>query len=367
MSFAQLRINCADNGAPFYRLVAAPLQAALARHGCPRWTLARGWQHGPHYLLTFDRIAPAVLDEAQALAAAFLAAHPSQAVDPVRYRALQARLCAVEAADIDPDKIAPNDTVSLHATDVDTLAARYESVEQWQSVFETDARLRALVIRCWLEGAAHERFVAQCMLLLACVYPPVPSGDPARPEYDGFLSYHSNYTFWRHTLPPHQRAQVDARFDGEYAARAGEYRTWLEDLQAALACRGSLPDETAGVLAERFAAFLALARHDVIHARSPFAREQVAPRETVSDFHREFFYNEDGSAYQFSTDFCAYRWLLNIVYKAMPLLNIAPLRRQQFNHALDRLHLAWPESIRALRAALPAQATQKKTAGRDNV
>jgi hypothetical protein len=353
MSFVQLRINCADNGAPFYRLVAAPLQA-LARHGCTAWTLARGWQHGPHYLLTFDGIAPAGLDEAQALAAAFLAAHPSAPVDPLRYRALQARLNAMEAAGIDPDVIAPNDTVSLHETDAARLAERYESVEQWRSVFETEARLRALVTRCWLEGQSHERFVAQWMLLLACVYPPVPSGDPARPEYDGFLSYHSNYTFWRHTLPAGQRAQVDARFDSEYAARESEYRTWLADLKAGLARQAGLLDETARLLAERYAAFLALARRDVIHARSPFAREQVARRETVSDFHREHFYNDDGSAFQFNTDFCAYRWLLNIVYKAFPLLNIAPLRRQQFNHALDRLHLAWPEEVQALRAALPA-------------
>ena len=46
MSFLQLRINYTDNAAPFYRMVAAPLQAALARHGQTRWTLARGWQHG---------------------------------------------------------------------------------------------------------------------------------------------------------------------------------------------------------------------------------------------------------------------------------------------------------------------------------
>ncbi|WEF31594.1 hypothetical protein [Pseudoduganella chitinolytica] len=352
MSFVQLRIHCAVNGAPFYRMVAAPLQAALRRDGNPAWTLARGWQHGPHYLLTFDGVAPARLEEAQALAAAFLVAHPSQPVDPVRYRAVQARLNALEAAGIDPDVIAPNDTVALQAADAAGLAARYESVEQWRSVFDTEARLRALVIRRWLEGETHERFVAQCMLLLACVYPPVPSGDPARPAYDGFLSYHSNYTFWRHTLPPHQRAQVDARFDGDYVAMEGEYRDWLAQLRGALAQPAALLGEAASLLAERFAAFLALARRDVIHARSPFAREQVAARAAVSDFHSEFFYNDDGTAYQFSSDFCAYRWLLNIVYKAMPLLNIAPLRRQQFNHALDRLHLAHPEDVAALRASL---------------
>lgn len=381
MSFVQLRINCTDNDVPFYRLVAAPLQGSMARHDCS-WTLARGWQHGPHYLLTFAAVPAAVLDEAQALAAAFLAAHPSQPVDPVRYRALQARLDAMEAAGIDPDVIAPNDTVSLHETDAAHLAARYESLEQWQSVFETDARLRALVTRCWLEQMAHERFVAQWMLLLACVYPPVPSGDPARPAYDGFLSYHSNYTFWRHALPPQQRIQVDARFDSEYTAREGEYKTWLAELTAAQQQPAGLLAEMAHLLAERFAAFLALARRDVIHARSPFAREQVARRDTVSDFHREHFYNEDGSAFQFNTDFCAYRWLLNIVYKAFPLLNIAPLRRQQFNHALDRLHLAWPDDIQALRAALASPTgspradcesdartsrPRKKTAGCDNV
>ncbi len=356
MSFLQLRIHCADNGAPFYRTVAAPLQAMLARQGHERWTLARGWQHGPHYLLTFDTagLQGGWLDEAQALVQAFLAAHPSQAVDPEHYRALQARLNAVEAAGIDPDVIAPNDTLSLHETDAAQLAAKYESSAQWLSVFGTEAQLRALVVRRWLAGERHEQFVAQLMLLLACVYPPVPSDDPARPEYDGFLSYHSNFIFWRHTLAPHQRAQVDARFDSDYTAMVDQYRAWLAELPAAIRDEGSLLGDTARLLAGRFAAFVDLARRDVIHARSPFAREHTARRDSVSDFHQAFFYNDDGSGFQFSTDFCAYRWLLNIVYKALPLLNIPPLRRQQLNHGLDRLHLEQPDNITALRVALSA-------------
>jgi len=356
MSFLQLRINHADNAAPFYREVAAPLQQALGRHGHTRWTLARGWQYGPHYLLTFDLAAPGLypgwLEETEALVRAFLAAHPSSPVDPDRYRALQARLNDVEAAGIDPAILAPHDTLSLHRTDAARLAARYESAAQWRSVFETDAQLRGLIIARWLAAERHEQFVAQLMLLLASVYPPVPSDDPARPEYDGFLSYHSNFVFWRHTLPAPQRAQIDARFDSEYAAMLDQYRAWLAELRGAVAGEADMLGGVARFVAERFAAFGTLARHDVIHARSPFAREQTAQRAAVSDFHQEFFYNADGSAYQFSTDFCAYRWLLNIVYKALPLLNIAPLRRQQLNHALDRLHLAYPDDIAALRAAL---------------
>ncbi|GGY98863.1 hypothetical protein ACFFTM_20030 [Pseudoduganella plicata] len=357
MSFLQLRVNCADNSAPFYRLVAAPLQATLARQGYLRWTLSRGWQHGPHYLLTFDTGAANLpsgwLDEAQALVSEFLAMHPSTAVDPVRYRALQARLNDIEAAGIDPDIVAPNDTLSVHPTDAARLAAKYESTSQWQSVFDTETRLRELVIDRWLDAERHDRFVAQMMVLLACVYPPVPSDDPARPEYDGFLSFHSNFVFWRHALPPHQRVQVDARFDTDYAAMLDEYVGWLAELPDAVTGQTAL-GRTAQFMMERFAAFLALAGRDVIHARSPFARQQTAQRSSVSDFHKEFFYNADGSAYQFSQDFCAYRWLLNIVYKTLPLLNIAPLRRQQFNQALDRLHLAYPANIAAIRAALPA-------------
>lgn len=354
MSFLQLRINCADNDAAFYRTVAAPLQAALDGRCC--WTLARGWQHGPHYLLTFDTASPDLragwLADATSLVEAFLAAHPSQSVEPERYRALQARLNAVEGAGIDPDVIAPNDTWSVHETNAAQLAAKYESIVQWRSVFETEARLRTLVIERWLAADRHERFVAQLMLLLASVYPPVPSGDPERPAYDGFLSYHSNFVFWRHTLPPAGRAQIDARFDSEYAAMLDEYRGWLAELHAALADDTGPLAAAAHFMTERFAAFLALARCEVIHARSPFARERTAQRTAVSGFHQEFFYNDDGSAYQFSADFCAYRWLLNIVYKAFPLLNIAPLRRQQLNHALDRLHLAQPDDMAAIRAAM---------------
>jgi len=359
MSFLQLRVNCADNSAPFYRSVAAPLQSALARQGYTRWTLARGWQHGPHFLLTFDTAAPGLhagwLDEAQALVREFLATHPSTPVDAVRYRALQARLNDVEAAGIDPELVAPNDTLSVHPTDAARLAAKYESTAQWQSVFDTEARLRELVIGRWLEAERHEQFVAQMMVLLACVYPPVPSDDPARPEYDGFLSFHSNFVFWRHSLPAHQREQIDARFDTDYAAMLDDYRGWLAELPDAMTGQAAL-GQTARFMTERFAAFLALAGGDVIHARSPFARQQTAQRSSVSDFHKAFFYNADGSAYQFSKDFCAYRWLLNIVYKALPLLNIAPLRRQQFNQALDRLHLAFPDDISAIRAALPTGA-----------
>lgn len=361
VAFLQFRINYSANGAPFYRQVAQPLKDLFAGTGFVRWTMARGWANGPHYLLTFDSACPRYrdhwLDAIDARIAQFLVACPSADVDPLKQRQLQRQLNQVEQAGIDPEQIEENNTVARRSVQVAELARKYESEAQWLSVFDNEAALRPLVTARWLEGEQHEEFAAALMILLACVYTPVASGDPERPWYDGFLSYHSNFVFWRHSLPAAAGAQVTERFEQAYAQSHGGYAALLARLETDLApaCRHGVTPDMAHLLAHRWRAVQALAQSRQIHARSPFAPQRLAPKDAVSDFHREFFYNEDGSANMFSTEFVAYRWLLNIVYRTLPLLNIAPLARQRLNYALDRLHTEQPEAVGRIRAALLAR------------
>ncbi|CDG85923.1 hypothetical protein [Janthinobacterium agaricidamnosum] len=363
MKFMQLRINYTENHGRFYHELLVPLQRWLAERYFYRWNIARGWQNGPHYLLTLDAGAPFYRDAWQAAllerSNTFLQRCPSSPLDAAAHRALQVRLNTLEAAGIDPDVIEPNNTASVHMTTLEQLAAKYESPQQWRSVFDTQIRLHKAVVAHWsgADGGINERFAFELMVMLACVYPPAPSDDPEVFEYNGFLSYHSNYVFWRHGLKPEQQAIIDRRFSDGYGAAHGSYLCWLDALEADLAQAGHRSSELAQALVASFLEHCQLARDGVIHARSPFARERLADQQQVSAFHQRYFYDEDGGARAFGLEFSAYRWLLNIVYRTLPLLNISPMTRQMLNYALNRLQQEQAPAIGRIRVAMLTSGT----------
>lgn len=357
MKFLQLRINYTENPAHFYQELATPLQQLLATRYFYRWNLSRGWQNGPHYLLTLDASAPfyqpAWGQELLQRTVDFLHTHPSAPLDHTAHLALQTRLNQLEAAGIDPDVIAPNNTATLAETPIEQLATRYESPQQWLSVFTTECRLRqAIVTHRTADGGHSERYAFELMLLLACVYPPAPSDDPEVFEYNGFLSFQSNYVFWHHSLPAVQQEAVTARFAAHHASNEARDAQWLAQLEDALSTPGHASGTLAQLLVQSFLEYCQLARDGVIHQRSPFPRARLAERQQVSAFHQHYFYTEEGTAKAFDLDFCAYRWLLNIVYRVLPLLNVSPLVRQQLNYSLNRLQQEHAPAIRRIRAAM---------------
>jgi len=372
MRFLQLRINYSENNANFYRLFAWPLQQWLAQRYFFRWTIARGWQHGPHYLLTFDAGSPFYCSEWNHAiverAADFLRAHPSAPVAEASYRVRQARLDQIEAAGIDPDVIEQNNTARSFMTDATALAARYESVTQWRSVFDLDVMLRKPVMTHWTGDSAanSEHFAFGLMIMLACVYPPAPSHDPEIIEYNGFLSYHSNYLFWHHALAPAQQLEITRRVEAGHAAKGATYGAWLTDLEAALAQPGHPAAQLGQRLVDGFLTACALAQDGLIHARSPFPPNRLAARDGVSSFHQKYFYDDAGEATAFGLEFCGYRWLLNVVYRTLPLLGISPMTRQMLNYSLNRLqqHQAQADAIRRIRMLMLTEAAQPNTDAR---
>jgi hypothetical protein len=358
MSFLQLRINYSDNNSTFYRAFAWPLQQWLAQHHFHRWSIGRGWQNGPHYVLTFDTGTPFFSSQwTQAIterAEAFLRSYPSPPVDHASQVALQTRLNQIEAAGIDPDVVEPNNSVRTVVCDAASLAAKYESVTQWLSVFNMETDLRKAVLAHWMGAGAGdgERFAFDLMVLLACVYPPAPSSDPDVFEYNGFLSFHSNYLFWHHTLAPEQQREITRRFETGYAAKAAAYRASLIELEMSLGQAGHPIAELGQLLVAGFRESCRLAQDGVIHARSPFPPNRLANKDGVSSFHQKYFYENDGQAKAFGLEFCGYRWLLNVVYRTLPLLGVSPMTRQMLNYSLDRLQQERAEDIRRIRAAM---------------
>ena len=358
MRFMQLRINYTDNNSHFYQELAVPLQRLMATRYFYRWSIARRWQNGPHYLLTFDASTLFYRGELQKLIVErvnlFLQSFPSAPLNIANYLALQAKLNKLVASGIDPDVIEPNNTATVSFAELEQLAAKYESPGQWLSVFDTEISLRKALIAHWAgaDAAMGERFVFDLMTLLACVYPPAPSDDPEVFEYNGFLSFHSNYLFWRHALKPEQQATIDPKFSEGYAATQPRYTQWLHDLEATVAEPSHPCSELGQILLQGFLDHCRLAQEGVIHARSPFPREKLADKEQVSAFHQRHFYDEEGSAKAFGLEFCAYRWLLNIVYRTLPLLNISPMARQMLNYSLNELQQEQAPTIRSIRARM---------------
>lgn len=358
MSYAQLRLNYnfEHGSAVVYRQLLAPLFDAWAHGYFFRWTVGKSWRNGRHILLTIDRddhfFAAEMLTDAEARVREFLAAHPSAPYDSKKYLAAQRTLNELEAAGIDPSWVAANNSYEIWTSDVEALAAKYETIAQWQSVFDTDAVLLPIIIREWLAADDHERFVCELLILLACVYPPLPSGDPEVNEYNGFLSYYSHFRLWRHRLQPPQQLVIDRKFVASYANDRRRYTKWLAELKLSLLAPESRVRELTSVLLRSFLGFTRLATAGTIHSRSPYPRGLLAPADTLPDLHRRIFYRADGSANQFSPAFSAYRWLLNIVYRCLPLLDVSPLRRHYMNFALNELQREHLHAIHETRSAM---------------
>lgn len=355
MSYLQVRLNynCQANPSVVFRELLAPLQRSWARRYFYGWTVARSWHNGRHILLTLDCddpfFEPGMREQAQSEALAFLARHPSEAYDIEKHIATQTALNEVEAARIDPSWVAPNNTCDLSQRELGELALRYEAPAQWLSIFATETRLRPVLLRqCLIEGN-HERFACELLTLLACVYPPVPADEPAPAEYNGFLSYHSHYRLWHHRLSSSQRGLVDERFTAGYERDRSRFIGWWEELEEHLSRGDTQLRELCSVLLGAFVEFTRMVVGGVIHDRSPYPRDRLAARESVPEFHRRFFYAADGSPHRFSQFFSAYRWLLNIIYRNLPMLDVSPITRHYLNYCLYEMQLERLDLIGRLR------------------
>lgn len=354
MKLLQIRINYNGNGRQFYSVFCAGLQRYLAERYFYRWTVARGWQNGRHYLLTFDTGAPCYepgwRDEILAMANDFLASHPSPAYDVGEYVAIQVALSRVEGEQIDTSHVEANNTCISSEIDTGTWARKFENLKQRWSIFDAEVRLRPWLIRQWCEGEDHERFLYRLLILLGCTLRPGPSDNPDVVEYNGFLSYNANFLFWYYQLAPEQQACVTEQFEARYTQAEMRYLACIDELEAELAVPYSSAAQLAGLLVECYLQFGALAQQELIHQRSPYPKDAVAPRSKLSQFHQRLFYHDnDDSLRELSWEFSGYRWLLNIVYRNLPGLDVSPLSRQYCNFSIDRLqreHLPWMHRIR---------------------
>ena len=354
MNFCQIRINYSDNTHVFYSELIAVFQTFFQNWGCCNWTIARKWHNGPHYFLTFAWEEGSPADDFEQIISLkindFLKSYPSADYDVNKYRRVQKKLNSLESAGIDPEFTFGNNTWYFSRVNLSDLASRYESAEQWLSVFRTEAELQGIIMSHWMSSGEHESFAAKIMILLACVYPMMP-GDSERPIYDCFLSYYSNFLYWFHTLPKEKGQIVLNRFDEQYEKSRKTYYALLDDLKEELNIENSIYGRLAKMLVARYSDFKILSERGVIHARSPHPKDLLLEKSSLSDFHQKLFYCEDGSGNQFCTEFIAYRWLLNIIYKNFPLINIAPITRQRLNYSIDRLqadHTGYIDGLRRL-------------------
>jgi hypothetical protein len=358
MAFFQIRINYNTDGhsQPLYRELLGPLYEHWAQCYFYRWSIAKSWRNGRHVVLTLDGNDPFFRPEmplqAQLRIESFLRERPSSGYDLQKYLQMQTTLAGLEGADVDASWLADNNTCEVRSVERTELAARYESPEQWESVFDAEASLLPVLLRQWLHGTDNERFACELLILLACVYPPQPSAEAG--ELNGFLSYHSHYLLWRHRLPAGQATAVDRKFAADFADDRDRLLSWLTGLAGALEYGHAGVKQLAVLLTDAFLRFTRLAVNGAIHARSPYPKQQLAPADTVTDFHLRYFYNADGTANQFNEFFCGYRWLMNIVYRVLPLFDVSPLKRHYFNFVLDKLQAEQPQVIRLLRSQMLA-------------
>ncbi|RXJ71214.1 hypothetical protein CS022_21345 [Veronia nyctiphanis] len=357
MNVKQVDIHYNSNDSGLYQQLFLPLQSLFSSQLFEDWSVSREWQHGPHYRLLLNTDSHFYSDDllAQALSRIddFFTSCPSPELDIDNHRLKQKKLMVIEKVSLDPEMVEQNNTVRVTDTQASKLGQRYESQQQWRSVFEANCRLRPLLLTMGAEtsrNADQQRF--NLMMLLACIYQPKPSNDPEVGEYNGFLSYHSNFTFWAHSLGASAQTEVEEKFDKKYQQDAGNLTAWLAALQAELQSDNPFLCRYGAWLKAHFLDFTKLVQDGVIHQRSPYPKQKLADIREVSAFHKSHFYTRDGQAFEFPLDFGSYRWLLNIVYRQFPLLNYTPLDRQYFNYCLSRFERENRQQVAQLRAAL---------------
>lgn len=356
MNITTLRINYSGASEIFFREFLAPLQRDLSSHYFYRWRIHRSWENGPHFNLDFDAddaffgqdICDLLLHRIQT----FLVTHPSPDFDIPNYVEKQSRLKKMEASTMDPDWVHANNSYAVSTSNSTTLAARYESPAQWESIFETEINLRSHVIAQWQHSHQHKTYLTQLLTLLACTMPPYPSSDVEINEYNGFLSFHANYRFWHHTLPLAQQEKIQHKFSADYSQEESNAVAQLNQLIQALHEREESRVSLAGFMRDSFLNCMRLAIDGTIHERSPYPRESLKPQNQLSPFHQRLFYTESGQAKSFVPSFVAYRWLLNIIYRNLPLFDTPPIARQYFNFSLDKIQREHRSVVCAVRESM---------------
>ncbi|MFC3033258.1 hypothetical protein ACFOEE_12075 [Pseudoalteromonas fenneropenaei] len=343
MQYWQVKIFYNSNDEQLYEQLLAPLSNALAVKNYFAWTVTRDWKSGPHFLLTFCTENYFFSEEVKTLTlkaiVAFLSEFPSKQYDIDGYKRTHAILSKVENVTIESDQLAENNTFQQGYISEMVLAEKLESVLQFKSIFSIQQELSRFIIRNRADRKVSlEKLTFELLMLLATSYPPVPSVDGVFKEYSGFLSYHSNFVFWHHSLEQTQQVQIMDKIETEFQAKKAQYDSWLTQLIDKLGQENSRQSQLSSLLIRYFLTYTQMAKEKDIHCRSPYPREKLAKVDQVSDFHKTFFYDQDGNASGFPTEFSGYRWLLNIIYKILPLLNVSPLGRQAYNYQLSKLY-----------------------------
>lgn len=341
MKITTLRINYNGNTDTIFREFFAPLQREYSAAYFYRWRIHRSWENGPHFNVELDAgdafFGQESLEILDNRIQSFLITHPSPDVDLPHYIDKQIKLKSIEVSDMDPSWTHPNNSYTVHTSDATTLATRYESLAQWKSIFETEVNLRPHIIAQWQQHSQHKPYLTQLLTLLACTMPPWPSSEAEINEYNGFLSFNANYRFWHHTLTEAQQEKIQQKFNADYLSDEASVLEQLQQLIQALHGREESRVSLASLMRTSFLNFMRLTLAGEIHERSPYPRASLTPQNQLSPFHQRLFYTESGQARTFVPTFVAYRWLLNIIYRNLPLFDTPPIARQYFNFSLDRI------------------------------
>ncbi|MGP9802692.1 hypothetical protein [Rheinheimera sp. NSM] len=357
MRLKQVDIFYSENNTFFFSELLKPIQEVFNQSQFDGWCVSREWVHGPHFRLLLDTenyfYSEALLGKAIALIGAFLERHPSSDPEVGEYRQKQRKLMAIEKVAMDPDRVDENNKYRVTDSCLSELSGRYENPQQWISIFSANCQLRSFIIDMGeSKEQSHQEKLFSIMMLLALVYKPKISDESEFGEFNGFLSYYSNYTFWHHSLPEATRQNISQTFEERYLQDYKYFENWSDSLLRRLKNCDSSLGRFVPWLKAQFQSFTQMAVDKTIHYRSPYPIEQLADISNVSDFHRKYFYTESGQGSVFPTDFSSYRWLLNIVYRMLPTLNYTPLDRQYHNYSLSRFEVERRPFIYALRESL---------------
>lgn len=331
MRLLKIRINYNSIDGGFYSGLLCKVADMLNFNNIKCWVLNKGWENGPHFNFLINMESEfynsSLIEDVKETISNYLLDNPSDEYDKVQYFKKQKKLSELEKKNIVHDFVFDNNSYSVCEANISEIYQNYENPEQMESVFNVESTLSNYIIKTRSLGEDPLDVALKVMLMTACTFSPSPSPLEGVDEYNGFLSFKANYKFWIHNLNDDEKKYIENEFSTKCEDFKLKVAFFMENVSA-------LDFHFSTFVNGMFVHFSEMARKGVIHERSPYPLNLLKPKKDLSDYHKSLFYNDDGSIYRFPNCFSGYRWLMNVVYKNLPLIGCSAMDRQFLNYLL---------------------------------
>ncbi|WP_157592908.1 hypothetical protein [Pseudoalteromonas citrea] len=322
------------------------------------WYVSSCWQNGPNFVIYLSLESyfydDTLLDILEESVSNFLCKYPSPNYDETKYLATQSKLMKLENIDIDHNLIVDNNSWISDFLSSDEILSIYNSKEQWSNIFNTQRDLSQHIIKARAQRTPTHLYSFNLLILLASCYLPQKS-NKEQGVCINTLPFRSNLRSWHLSQSNEQpTTTTNHKFDNQYRRHVEQYAHWIKMLQNEMVSADLEEYSQANLLLKSFISFTQIASQEFTNfCHESIKESQLAP--SSLSVQKSFDFSDDTSQNTSSAQLNSYMWLLNIVYKLLPLLQMEPLDKQFLNYSLSHHPASNIEKMDALNEIVSAK------------